>query len=143
MFFFHSLSGFRGFPGVISLSIASVDANNISNVLGFAFRGPVPEASFFFFFSQPVAGLTNRVPVRDSRARAPWVMPLTCRACHCTNDANTFWSTGQSLFLPPSRRFNGPVTTAIHIQMDIKNLYAASRFFESWSTILLGKKPFP
>ena len=69
MFFFHSLSGFRGFPGVISLSIASVNANNISNVLGFAFRGPVPEASFFF--SQPVAGLTNRVPVQDSRARAP------------------------------------------------------------------------
>ena len=69
MFFFHLLSGLRGFPGVVPLSMASVDANNISNVLGFAFRGPVPEASFFF--SQPVAGLTNRVPVRDSRARAP------------------------------------------------------------------------
>ena len=72
-FFFHLLSGFTGFPGVIPLSIASVDANNISNVLNFAFRGPVPETSFFF--SQPVAGLTNRVPVRDSRAGAPLSAP--------------------------------------------------------------------
>jgi hypothetical protein len=46
--FFHSLSGPRDFPGVVSLSIASVDANNIANVLNFAFRGPVPEVSFFF-----------------------------------------------------------------------------------------------
>jgi len=48
---FHSLSGFTGFPGVVQLSIASVDANNISNVLNFAFRGPVPETFFFFFCS--------------------------------------------------------------------------------------------
>jgi len=67
---FHSLSGFTGFPGVVRLPIASVDASNISNVLNFAFRGPVPEMSFFFF-SQPVAGLTNWVPVQDSWARAP------------------------------------------------------------------------
>jgi len=66
----YSLSGFTGFPGVVPLSIASVDANNISNVLNFPFRGPVPE-TFFFFFSQPMAGLTNQVPVRDSRAGAP------------------------------------------------------------------------
>ena len=56
MFFFHSLSGFTGFPGVIPLSIAFVDANNISNVLIFAFRGPVPETSFFFFAA---CGWTN------------------------------------------------------------------------------------
>ena len=55
-FFFHSLSGFTGFPGVIPLSIASVDANNISNVLNFAFRGPVPGTSFFFFTA---CGWTN------------------------------------------------------------------------------------
>ena len=64
--FFHSLSGFKGLPGVVPLSIVSVDVNNISNVLNFAFRGPVPEVFFF-----PVAGLTNRVPVRDSRAGGP------------------------------------------------------------------------
>ena len=46
-FVFHSLSGFRGFPGVVPLSIAFVDANNISNVLNFVLRGPVPEVSFF------------------------------------------------------------------------------------------------
>ena len=63
-------NGFMGFPGVIPLSIASVDANNISNVLNFAFRGPIPETSFFF--SQPAAGLTtNRVLVWDFRAGAP------------------------------------------------------------------------
>ena len=51
MFFFHSLSGYTGFPGVIPLSIASVDANYIFNlnVINFAFLGPVPEMSFFFF----------------------------------------------------------------------------------------------
>ena len=37
MFFFHLLSGFTGFPGVVPLSIAFVDVNNISNVLNFAF----------------------------------------------------------------------------------------------------------
>jgi hypothetical protein len=51
MFFFHSLSGFKGFPGVVPLSIAFVDANNISNVLNFMLRGPVLEVSFFFFSS--------------------------------------------------------------------------------------------
>ena len=48
-FFFHSLAGFRRFPGVVPLSIAFVDANNVFNVLNFVFRGPVLEASFFFF----------------------------------------------------------------------------------------------
>jgi hypothetical protein len=37
-----------GFPGVISFSIASVDANNLSEVLDFAFRGPVSRTIFFF-----------------------------------------------------------------------------------------------
>ena len=31
--FFHSLPGSRGFPGAVSLSIASVDAKNTSNIL--------------------------------------------------------------------------------------------------------------
>ena len=48
-FFFHLLSGFRGFPEAVPVSIASVDANIISNVLNFVFRGPAPEVSFFFF----------------------------------------------------------------------------------------------
>ena len=30
-----------------------------------------------FFFSQPAAGLTNRVPVRDSRAGTPLAHPIT------------------------------------------------------------------
>ena len=46
--FFHSLSGStRGFQGVVSISIASMDANNTSNILISAFRSPVPEVSFF------------------------------------------------------------------------------------------------
>ena len=49
--FFHLHSGSRGFPGVVPLSILSVDANNMSNVLNFVFQGPVPEVSFFFFRS--------------------------------------------------------------------------------------------
>ena len=48
MFVFHSLSSVRGFPGAVPRSLASVYANNISNVLNFEFRGPVPERSFFF-----------------------------------------------------------------------------------------------
>jgi len=51
------LSGFTSFPGVVPLSIPSVDANNISNVHNFAFQGPVPEMSFFFFFT--ACGWTN------------------------------------------------------------------------------------
>ena len=68
--FFHMLSGFSGFPVAVPVSIASVDANIISIVLNFVFWGPAPEVSFFFFL-QHVAGLTSRVPVRDSRAGAP------------------------------------------------------------------------
>ena len=30
--FFHSLSGSRGFQGVVSISVASVDANDTSNI---------------------------------------------------------------------------------------------------------------
>ena len=36
-FFFHLLSGFSGFPEAVPVSIASVDANIISNVLNFVF----------------------------------------------------------------------------------------------------------
>ena len=43
------------------------------------FRGPVPEVSFFF--SQPAAGLTNRAPVRDSRAGTPLTVFLFDRIC--------------------------------------------------------------
>jgi len=35
--FFHSLSGSRGFPGVVPLPIPSLDVNNMSNVLNFVF----------------------------------------------------------------------------------------------------------
>ena len=35
--FFHLLSGSRGFPGAVSLSIASVDAKNTFNILNSAF----------------------------------------------------------------------------------------------------------
>ena len=50
-FFFRPLSAFRGFPGAVPVSIASVDANIISNILNFVFQGPAPEVSFFFFCS--------------------------------------------------------------------------------------------
>jgi len=46
--FFDLLSGSRGFPGVVPLSIPSLDVNNMSNVLNFVFWGPVPEVFFFF-----------------------------------------------------------------------------------------------
>jgi hypothetical protein len=46
--FFHLLSGFRDFPGVVQFSIASVDANHISKVLNLEFWGLVPDVSFFF-----------------------------------------------------------------------------------------------
>ena len=36
-FFSHLLFAFMGFPGAVPISIASVDANNISNVLNFVF----------------------------------------------------------------------------------------------------------
>ena len=36
-YFIHLLSGFRGFPEAVPVSIASVDANIISNVLNFVF----------------------------------------------------------------------------------------------------------
>ena len=39
-------------------------------MLSLVARTPVVEASFFFFF-QPAAGPTNRVPVRDCRAGTP------------------------------------------------------------------------
>ena len=65
------LGELRGFPGAVQLSIASVDTKSICNVLNFVFLGPFPEVSFFFFFLQPGAGLTNWVPVWDSRAGAP------------------------------------------------------------------------
>ena len=64
------LGELRGFPGAVQLSIPSVDTNSICNVLNFVFLGPFPEVSFLFF-SQPGAGLTNWVPVWDSRAGAP------------------------------------------------------------------------
>ena len=37
IFYSHLLSAFRVFPGAVPVSIASVDANNISNVLNFVF----------------------------------------------------------------------------------------------------------
>ena len=55
-FFFHLLSGFRGFPEAVPVSIASVDANIISSVLNFVFWGPAPEVFFFFFAA---CGWTN------------------------------------------------------------------------------------
>ena len=70
VFFFHLLSGFRGFPEAVPVSIASVDANIIYNVLNFVFWGPAPEVSFFF----ATWGWTNnQVPVRDSRAGEPLI----------------------------------------------------------------------
>ena len=63
--FFHLLSGSRGFQGVVSISTASVDANNTSNILISAFQSPVPEVSFFL---QPEAGLTNWHQYRICRA---------------------------------------------------------------------------
>ena len=71
MFFilFHLLSGFRGFPGVVPVSIASVDANIISNVLKLCSEA-LPHRCLFFFCSL-VAGLTNQVPVWDTQAGAP------------------------------------------------------------------------
>ena len=69
-FFFHPLSAFRGFPGAVPVSIASMDLIIFLMYSILCSEAPAPEVSFFFFW-QPVAGLTNRVPVRDSRAGAP------------------------------------------------------------------------
>ena len=57
-FFFHLLSGFRGFPGAVAVSIASVsvDANIISNVLKLCSEA-LPQRCLFFFL-QP-CGWTN------------------------------------------------------------------------------------
>ena len=58
-FFFHLLSGFRGFPGAVPVSIASVDANIISNVLKLCSEA-LPQRCLFFFFCSLVAGLLTR-----------------------------------------------------------------------------------
>jgi hypothetical protein len=39
----------------------------------------VPVLEILLFFSQPLAGLTNQVPVRDSRAGAPCLPGLSFR----------------------------------------------------------------
>ena len=115
--FFFSLAIW--FYGVIPLSIASVDANNISNVLNFAFRGPVPETSFFF--SQPVAGLTNRVPVQDSRAGAP----LTCNLVEPEHDSAGVTISGESC------RANQPFTVSPPPWLKVKpSLKPSNRVFQ-------------
>src|SRR6266568_1144334 len=66
---------FRGPLGAVLLPIPSVDANNIFYCTQFG----VPRLCFrgvHFIFSRPAAGLTNRVPVRDSRAGTPLQMIL-------------------------------------------------------------------
>jgi len=49
---------------------SSVNTVLCSDVPNLRSRGPVLQGSIFFF-SPLAAGLTNRVPVRDSRAGAP------------------------------------------------------------------------
>ena len=76
-FFFHPLSAFRGFPGAVPVSIASVDLI-ISLMYSILCFEALLQSCLFFFFWQPVAGLTNRVPVWDSRARAPLIYTACC-----------------------------------------------------------------
>ena len=60
---------FRVPPDAEPLPILFVYTTICSSVLNLMARGPVVEASIFF--SQFAAGLTNRVPVQDSRAGNP------------------------------------------------------------------------
>ena len=58
--------------GAKSLTTLSVYTTICYSILNLMVQGPVVKASIFFF-SQPEAGLTNRLPVRDSRAGTPLV----------------------------------------------------------------------
>src|ERR1700678_3986936 len=68
--FFHSLSGAGVFLDLYHSPYYLWILIICSNVLYLVFRSPVPKVSFFFCL-QPAAGLTNRVPVRDSRDGTP------------------------------------------------------------------------
>ena len=70
LFFSHPLSAFRGFPGAVPVSIASVDLI-ISLMYSILCSEALLQRCLFFFFWQPVAGLTNWVLVQDSQAGAP------------------------------------------------------------------------
>ena len=55
-----------------SFAVQTTETSNYSyyfDTIRTYYLGPAPEVSFFFLAA--VAGLTNRVPVRDSRAGAP------------------------------------------------------------------------
>ena len=68
-FFFNLLSGFRGF-----LKLYQSPWHLWMLILFLMYSILCSEALLqrcLFFFLQPLAGLTNRVPVRDSRAGAP------------------------------------------------------------------------
>ena len=60
--------------GAVFLPIHSVVTILCNKVLNFMIQGPLPKRSFF---SQPVAGLTNRGAVRDSRAGTPLQMLIS------------------------------------------------------------------
>jgi len=75
-----------------------------SNVLNLRSRRPVVGGSKKKI-SQPAAGLTNRVPVRDSRAGTPWIWVDGMKPASTTssNDNFFFWFTWEFYHAGPPK----------------------------------------
>ena len=100
------------------------------------FRGPVPEVSFFF--SQPAAGLTNRAPVRDSRAGTPLLSSLSILA-----------SPGGALFLDTwSRQVirisdGKPLKLDVELQEYLVEVVSHTIFSRTFSIVLQLSRDIP